>query len=227
MKTLCVNSRRTQSCCESAQQQVSNIIRKFLIFPKPPTGSVVPFDFGGLKTTLLGMPSSVVESCLFACPSGAYVYQLPAGQSSSLGHRAEMWDVDNWLCEVRVRVVERTDECFVLLETSAASVSPESAGTNDRGQGEDSYSLFAACPIPADGPLSVAVDAVVDSSRYFVLRVEDISEAATPKERRKHAFIGVGFRERTSALDFMAALQTYASCPVLFCLRVHLSLEGS
>ena len=188
---------------------------------------------GGSKTTLLGLvflgmaSTSVVESCLFACPSGAYVYQLPAGQSSSLGHRAEMWDVDNWLCEVRVRVVERTDECFVLLETSAASVSPESAGTNDRGQGEDSYSLFAACPIPADGPLSVAVDAVVDSSRYFVLRVEDISEAATPKERRKHAFIGVGFRERTSALDFMAALQTYASCPVLFCLRVHLSLEGS
>lgn len=49
--------------------------------------------------------------------------------------------------------------------------------------------LFAECPLPADGsPLTRAVEACVDSSRYFVLRVVDRSNA------KKHAFMGMGFR---------------------------------
>ena len=48
--------------------------------------------------------------------------------------------------------------------------------------------LFAECPLPNDGtPLTTAVQAVVDSSRYFVLRVVD-------REAGHHAFLGVGFR---------------------------------
>ena len=139
----------------------------------------------------MALPLPVVEAALFQCFE-AYVYALPPN-TSSLGHRAETWDVENWMQEVAVRVVERGDECFALLETKA-----------EEGSGQP-RELFAACPVPPEGPLSVAVDAVVDSSRYFVLRVEDIS---APKEQRKHAFIGVGFRERDAASDFMAALQT-------------------
>ena len=41
---------------------------------------------------------------------------------------------------------------------------------------------------------------MLDSSRYFVMRIE--------KDRKK-AYIGVGFQERSEALDFKIALQEY------------------
>eukprot|EP00775_Hariotina_reticulata_P003364 gene3364-3639_t len=63
--------------------------------------------------------------------------------------------------------------------------------------------LFAECPLPADGTsITTVVEPVVDSSRYFVLKVVDPGS-------RKHAFIGIGFRERADASDFSAALDDY------------------
>ncbi|CAI0396368.1 unnamed protein product [Linum tenue] len=48
------------------------------------------------------------------------------------------------------------------------------------------------------------VETVVDSSRYFVLRIEE-----NVGGRLRHAFIGLGFRERTEAYDFQAALHDH------------------
>ncbi|OIW15508.1 hypothetical protein TanjilG_27359 [Lupinus angustifolius] len=48
------------------------------------------------------------------------------------------------------------------------------------------------------------VEPVIDSSRYFVLHVEENIGG-----RLRHAFIGIGFRERTEAYDFHAALHDH------------------
>ena len=65
----------------------------------------------------------------------------------------------------------------------------------DKGNGE----LFAACPVDAyPGP---AVEAVTDSSRYFVIRIMD--------EGGRSAFIGIGFSDRSDSFDLNVALQDH------------------
>ena len=65
----------------------------------------------------------------------------------------------------------------------------------DKGSGE----LFAACPVDAyPGP---AVEAVTDSSRYFVIKIVD--------EGGRSAFIGMGFSDRADSFDLNVTLQDH------------------
>jgi adaptin ear-binding coat-associated protein 1/2 len=60
--------------------------------------------------------------------------------------------------------------------------------------------LFAACfvfPCQCEG----SVELVVDSSRYFLLKIED--------GQGKHVFIGLGLTERSEAFDFNVALSDH------------------
>ena len=59
--------------------------------------------------------------------------------------------------------------------------------------------LFATCPVTEPG--SKAIDPVVDSSRYFVLRIDD--------GKGRHAFIGMGFRDRDDSYNFNATIQDH------------------
>lgn len=123
------------------------------------------------------------ELTTFKCRE-CYVY-APLPPSTAIGHRAEVWNVDKWLKEVKLRVVTVDESCALKLED------------------KDTNELFAECPLPADGTsLTTAVEPVTDSSRYFVLRVAD-------KATGNHAFIGLGFRERSDASNFAAALDDY------------------
>ena len=110
----------------------------------------------------------------------AHVYSLPPRPSAG-GWRCQDWPKSSHIFSGRVRVVAAGDACTVLLEDS----------TNG--------SLFAQCPVDNDQP-DLSVEPVADSSRYFVLKVQDGA---------KHAFVGMGFVERNDAFDFNVTLQDH------------------
>ena len=106
----------------------------------------------------------------------AHVFKLPPRPTAG-GWRGADWTDEVW--QGTVKVVERDDLTLVLLV--------------DRVSG----AIFAVCPIK-DG----AVDRCVDSSRYFVLRIENANG--------RHMFIGMAFNERNDAFDFNTSLEDAA-----------------
>ncbi|GMH79675.1 hypothetical protein TrST_g7905 [Triparma strigata] len=105
----------------------------------------------------------------------AHVFKLPP-RSSSAGWRGADWTEEVW--QGLVKVVERGGKCAIIL------VSEEGV-------------TFAVCPVKEG-----AVDRCVDSSRYFVLRIENA--------QGRHMFIGLAFNERNDAFDFNTALSDSA-----------------
>ncbi|KAJ0392673.1 hypothetical protein P43SY_006952 [Pythium insidiosum] len=121
-----------------------------------------------------------------------WFYQVPPAQVTTLSPRADAWDPEHPFMTGALRVLQKGDACWVrLYEPLGADAAAE-------------RTLFAQCPveITPELPLEVYVQDCADSSRYFLLRVED----DTTKRR---AYIGIGFAERGSALDFKAALLDY------------------
>lgn len=59
-----------------------------------------------------GEGEQLPELPLFSCKE-AYVYRVPP--ASTVGHRAEVWDVDRWLATVSLRVVQADDDAYVRL----------------------------------------------------------------------------------------------------------------
>ncbi|MCO5589946.1 hypothetical protein L7F22_043915 [Adiantum nelumboides] len=118
-----------------------------------------------------------------------FVYKIPP-RSSTAGYRAAEWgDMEAFLWKGRLRIIEQGQKCSIRLE--------------DGNSGE----LFALCPYDITGQ---SVESVLDSSRYFVLRVE--SEEATSSSdtgKKKRAFIGMGFQDRSESFDFNVALQDW------------------
>ncbi|CAN1136742.1 Uncharacterized protein At1g03900 [Linum perenne] len=109
------------------------------------------------------------------------IYKIPP-RSTSGGYKCGEWLQSDKIWTGRLRVVSCKDRCEIRLE--------------DPNSGE----LFAACFVPP-GQRETSVEPVLDSSRYFVLKIEDGSG--------KHAFIGLGFAERNEAFDFNVALSDH------------------
>lgn len=126
--------------------------------------------------------TEAIEFVLFQV-SECYVYLIPPRKSAA-SYRADEWNVNKWAWEGMLKVVSKGEECIIKLE--------------DKSTGE----LYARAFL-RKGELH-PVEPVIDSSRYFVLRIEENIGG-----RLRHAFIGIGFRERTEAYDFQAALHDH------------------
>ncbi|XP_057963605.1 uncharacterized protein At1g03900 isoform X2 [Malania oleifera] len=109
------------------------------------------------------------------------VYKIPP-RTTSGGYKCGEWLQSDKIWTGRLRVVSCRDRCEIRLE--------------DPNTGE----LFAACFVHP-GQRDSSVETVLDSSRYFVLKIEDGCG--------KHAFIGLGFAERNEAFDFNVALSDH------------------
>lgn len=109
-----------------------------------------------------------------------FVYRILA-RATNRGYRAAEWKLDEPDWTGRMKVVLKDKNLSLKLE--------------DKNSGE----LFAECPVE-DYP-SVAIEQVLDSSRYFVIRIRD--------EGGRNAFIGIGFADRGDSFDLLVAIQDH------------------
>eukprot|EP00611_Tribonema_gayanum_P010664 TRINITY_DN2072_c0_g1_i2.p1 TRINITY_DN2072_c0_g1~~TRINITY_DN2072_c0_g1_i2.p1 ORF type:complete len:300 (+),score=97.93 TRINITY_DN2072_c0_g1_i2:92-901(+) len=138
-----------------------------------------------------GEPSRVEVPLLYI--KEVFVYRVPPAKAAS-GHRAEEWGLENPALTGFMRISQLDDQCLVKM-----FVPPKEGDLGAAAQ------LFATCCIRVGGGrfLQHFVEHVMDSSRYFVLRCEDQAGSG------RVAYVGVGFRERSTAFDFKAALDDY------------------
>lgn len=112
---------------------------------------------------------------------------------------ADDWDLANPIATCSLHVFRRDSSLFINLLTDK----PKQNGP----PGATEKHLFAQSKITLDlssTKLTMGhwIEAVTDSSRYFVIRISD-------EKRNKEAHVGVGFRERNDALDLKMSLQEY------------------
>ena len=139
----------------------------------------------------------VLEQTLLTCPE-VFVYKVPPMMTSG-GHRAEDWNLANPLATCSLVVMRRDGACLLRLMTERPK--------KDGPPGATEPHLFAKCSIELDfadptKKIEHWVEAVVDSSRYSVIRISD-------ERTGREAHIGMGFRERTDAVNFKMSLQEY------------------
>jgi hypothetical protein len=161
--------KKSKSNSIEAQKQTSPTSTDSGIAPPP-----APGDLSDAAKFLQSMQDPEIIERVRAAITNAHVFKLPPRQSASVGWRGADWKEKVW--QGTVKVVERGDVTAVLLV--------------DRTKG----SIFAVCPVKEG-----AIDRCVDSSRYFVLRIENANG--------RHMFIGVAFNERNDAFDFNTALE--------------------
>ncbi|XP_071376848.1 adaptin ear-binding coat-associated protein 2 isoform X4 [Centroberyx affinis] len=119
------------------------------------------------------------ESILCVKPE-VHVYRIPP-RASNRGYRAADWKLDEPAWSGRMKITSKGKVALIKLE--------------DKNTGE----LFAQAPV--EQYPGCVVEAVTDSSRYFVVRIQD--------DNGRHAFIGLGFADRGDSFDFNVALQDH------------------
>uniref|UniRef100_A0A0K8TNX5 NECAP PHear domain-containing protein n=1 Tax=Tabanus bromius TaxID=304241 RepID=A0A0K8TNX5_TABBR len=119
------------------------------------------------------------ESILLVKPE-VFIYKIPP-RASNRGYRAADWNLSEPTWTGRMRLVAFGNKVNLKLEDKTSGA------------------LFANCPVETYP--GVAIEAVSDSSRYFVIRVQDDSG--------RSAFLGLGFGDRSDSFDLNVALQDH------------------
>lgn len=139
----------------------------------------------------LDAPVEIVLLTINEC----FVYKVPPLRTAS-GHRAEDWDLANPILTGCLKVFQADTKLRIVLYSFKDPSNTNVTAENINPIGE--------CPIdlkPGDNVIGF-VDAVIDSSRYYVLRIKD------PNSSRS-TLLGVGFRERDQAFDFKNCLNDH------------------
>ncbi|CZT41798.1 probable adaptin ear-binding coat-associated protein 1 [Rhynchosporium secalis] len=135
------------------------------------------------------LPSDAIQRILFISQS-VHIYNIPP-LTSTKGYIAASWTADNnkrQIFTARLRVLETAIP-------SPSSPSGEQLKTDILLEDPKTGQLFAAAPYTSPA----IVEQVLDSSRFFAVRVEG--------EGGRKAVLGMGFEERSEAFDFSVALQ--------------------
>ena len=134
------------------------------------------------------LPPEAIQRVLFISPS-VHVYQIPP-LTSTKGYLAASWTADNNARQIftaRLRILETA--------IPLSGGTGESLSTEILLEDPSSGDLFAGAPYTETS----AVEAALDSSRFFAIRVQG--------EGGRKAVLGIGFEERGEAIDFGIALQ--------------------
>lgn len=134
-----------------------------------------------LFSAFSSMSDSEYESVLLV-KREVFVYILPPRQSAR-GYRAADWSLNSPAWTGRLRVVTKSTENTLYLRLEDGT----------------SGCLYAQCPVESFP--SEAVEQVLDSSRYFVVRL--VSEGG------RSVLVGIGFAERSDAFDLNVAIQDH------------------
>ncbi|XP_013861820.1 adaptin ear-binding coat-associated protein 2 isoform X1 [Austrofundulus limnaeus] len=150
---------------------------------------MLSFYFAVSTTVLTGKPPDR-KVALFEFSAAFSTYRRTAAEASIESRKlwrflyvvgAADWKLDEPAWSGRMKITAKGKMAFIKLE--------------DKNTGE----LFAQAPV--EQYPGCVVEAVTDSSRYFVIRIED--------GNGRHAFIGLGFADRGDSFDFNVALQDH------------------
>jgi adaptin ear-binding coat-associated protein 1/2 len=136
------------------------------------------------------LPPTAIQRILYLAPK-VHIYQIPP-LTSTKGYQASQWTADNnkrQIFTARLRILETSIPTPTADDDSAEKVSTTLL-LEDASNGQ----LFAAAPYTRPG----VVEQALDSSRFFAVTV--VGEG-------KKAVLGMGFEERSEAIDFNIALQ--------------------
>jgi len=146
----------------------------------------------------------VLEQDLLNLPE-CFIYRIPPMRSAE-GHRAEDWNLPSPLATCALKTIRRDNSLLVKLLASRPKKNGPPGSTeqylfaqstvtfsmkNENNNNHEIHTIFSQ-------HLDHSITNVVDSSRYFVIRIQN-------EKTKREASVGVGFRERDDATNFKMA----------------------